>query len=84
MGVMDISEGSASLDEEKLLCDVALRRYFTEGGGKSLIALYSTLAEHYESEEDLYRAIDQIPLNIMQVFINNIMMRSFGEACPAR
>ena len=64
--------------------DVALRRYFTEGGGKSLIALYSTLAEHYESEEDLYRAIDQIPLNIMQVFINNIMMRSFGEACPAR
>ena len=64
--------------------DAAMWRFFTEGIGKSLIMTYTTPAEAYANTDSLFSAIDQIPVSIMQTFVNTIMMRSFRGSVPSK
>ena len=64
--------------------DAAMWRFFTEGIGKSLIMTYTTPTEAYANTDSLFSAIDQIPVSIMQTFVNTIMMRSFRGSVPSK
>lgn len=67
--------------------DKALWDYFTKGGGLQLIETYDVNyvpGQNYDSEDDLYRAIDQIPLSTLQGLINVIMLRSFTGSVPSK
>lgn len=67
--------------------DEALWKYFTEGGGLQLIETYDpnyVPNQTYASEDDLYKAIDQIPLSTLQGLINVIMLRSFTGSVPSK
>lgn len=61
----------------------ALLTYFQEGGGGSF------LMERYATElpvtaDNLVRNIDQIPLNVLMAFINNLMQSSFCGTVPSK
>lgn len=67
--------------------DEALWKYFTEGGGLQLIETYDpnyVPGQTYANEDELYKAIDQIPLSTLQGLINVIMLRSFNGSVPSK
>ena len=64
--------------------DSAMWRYFLKGGGQQLIETYGDPTITYETEDDLYRNIDQIPLGTIQSLINLIMQRSFVGSVPSK
>lgn len=67
--------------------DEALWKYFTEGGGLQLIETYDpnyVPGQTYANEDELYQAIDQIPLSTLQGLINVIMLRSFTGSVPSK
>ena len=64
--------------------DAAMWRYFLHGGGQQLIETYGDPTMTYETEDDLYRNIDQIPLGTIQSLINLIMQRSFVGSVPSK
>lgn len=60
--------------------DEAMRKYFIEGTGRSLIENYAPGSDHSNLLEDLY----QIPQNIMVKLINNLMKESFNSTVPSK
>lgn len=64
--------------------DEALWKYFTQGGGLQLIETYGDPNMVYESVDDLYKNIDNIPLGTLQSLINIIMIRSFVGSVPSK
>ncbi len=67
--------------------DEALWKYFTQGGGLQLIETYDpnyVPGQTYASQDELYQAIDQIPLSTLQGLINVIMLRSFTGSVPSK
>lgn len=63
--------------------DVAMKDYL-EGSGKVLIETYCGDNVSLDTEEDLFRAIDMIPMSTLQALINNIMFRSFNGSVPSK
>ena len=64
--------------------DEALWKYFTEGGGLQLIETYGDPTKTYNSVEDLYQNIDQIPLGTLYALVGNHMQRSFVTTVPSK
>ncbi len=67
--------------------DEALWKYFTQGGGLQLIETYDpnyVPGQTYATEDELYKAIDQVPLSTLQGLINVIMLRSFTGSVPSK
>lgn len=63
--------------------DVALSKYFLAGGGgQFLMDAYAT--EKPVTQENLMRNLDQIPLDVIQALINNLMKSSFIETVPSK
>lgn len=61
--------------------DAAMIEYFVNGGGRGLMNRYAKLPNTPENIEDnLY----QIPLDIIQALINNLMKDSFLESVPSK
>jgi lipoprotein len=63
--------------------DKALRDYFLRGAGQVLLERYG-LKELEMNEENLLKHIDQIPLDIVQPLVNNLMKPSFNESVPSK
>ena len=59
--------------------DAAMTDYFVSQGGRSLIERY---AKKPNTKENLLENIDQIPLDIIQALVNNLMKNSFIETVP--
>ncbi len=80
---------SASTTEEKekdmsamfVPNDEALADYFLNKGGRVLIERYAKLEN---TRENLLRNIDQIPLDVIQALVNNLMKSSFNETVPSK
>ncbi len=62
--------------------DEALTKYFIDGGGKMLVDQYNP--NEATTTENLIEHIDQIPKNILQPLINNLMKSSFNESVPSK
>lgn len=63
--------------------DNALLNYFSEtGGGGFLMERYAV--ELPVTAENLMRNVDQIPQNVIQAFINNLMKESFSSSLPSK
>ena len=63
--------------------DKALEDYFLRGAGKVLIERYG-LKDVEINEANLFKHIDQIPLDIVQPLVNNLMKPSFNESVPSK
>ena len=63
--------------------DKALRDYFLRGAGQVLLERYG-LKGLEMNEENLLKHIDQIPLDIVQPLVNNLMKPSFNESVPSK
>lgn len=61
--------------------DKVLSEYFLKGGGKVLMERYATKDN---TEANLLYNIDQIPLDIIQALVNNLMKNSFNETVPSK
>ena len=61
--------------------DAAMTDYFVSQGGRSLIERY---AKKPNTKENLLENIDQIPLDIIQALVNNLMKNSFIETVPSK
>ncbi len=61
--------------------DAAMIKYFTEGGGKVLIERYGDMENN---EANLEHNLYQIPLNVIQPLIKNLMKESFNESVPSK
>lgn len=62
--------------------DVAMSKYFLPGGGgEFLMNAYAILPN---TEENLEVNLDQIPLDVIQALINNLMKISFIESVPSK
>ena len=61
--------------------DKVLSEYFLTGGGKVLMERYATKDN---TEANLLYNIDQIPLDIIQALVNNLMKNSFNETVPSK
>ena len=61
--------------------DKALTEYFVSQGGRSLIERYAKKAN---TKENLLENVDQIPLDIIQALVNNLMKNSFIETVPSK
>ena len=59
--------------------DKALEDYFLRGAGKVLIERYGLKGVEV-NEANLMKHIDQIPLDIVQPLVNNLMKPSFNES----
>lgn len=59
--------------------DEALSAYFLTGGGRVLMDRYATKEN---TAENLEYNLDQIPLDIIQALVNNLMKNSFNETVP--
>ena len=66
--------------------DEALKDYFTEGKGRSLVERYAdvSFAEIASDSKNLMRAIDSIPADILQALVRNLMQISFKSAVPSK
>ncbi len=70
--------------------DARLYDYFfaDNGGGKFLLEAYAPEEmKNVKNEQDLeniYRAIDQIPRNVIQALLRNLMKEEFCEAVPSK
>ena len=80
--------GNTSLPKEQDMAamfvpsDEALRDYFLTGGGSALLNRFAT--EKPVTAENLSANLYQIPLNIVQALINNLMKDSFLETVPSK
>ena len=63
--------------------DKALKDYFLRGAGQVLLERYG-LKDLEVNEENLLKHIDQIPLDIVQPLVNNLMKPSFNESVPSK
>ena len=63
--------------------DKALEVYFLRGAGKVLIERYGLKGVEV-NEANLMKHIDQIPLDIVQPLVNNLMKPSFNESVPSK
>ena len=63
--------------------DKALEDYFLRGAGKVLIERYGLKGVEV-NEANLTKHIDQIPLDIVQPLVNNLMKPSFNESVPSK
>ena len=63
--------------------DKALEDYFLRGAGKVLIERYGLKGVEV-NEANLMKHIDQIPLDIVQPLVNNLMKPSFYESVPSK
>lgn len=63
--------------------DKALEDYFLRGAGKVLIERYGLNGVEV-NEANLMKHIDQIPLDIVQPLVNNLMKPSFNESVPSK
>lgn len=61
--------------------DKALTEYFIKGGGRVLMDRYAKLDNN---ETNLVYNLDQIPLDIIQALVNNLMKASFMETVPSK
>ena len=61
--------------------DEAMTEYFVSQGGRSLIERY---AKKPNTKENLLENVDQIPLDIIQALVNNLMKNSFIETVPSK
>ena len=62
--------------------DEALAKYFLPGGGgRVLIERYATKPN---TRENLIYNLDQIPLDVIQALVNNLMKSSFNESVPSK
>ena len=61
--------------------DDVFAEYFLTGGGRAFVESYSDRAN---TADNLLYNVDQIPLNIMQALINNLMKASFNESVPSK
>lgn len=68
--------GAMFVPSDKVLAD-----YFIHGGGKVLMERYATKENN---EANLLYNIDQIPLDIIQALVNNLMKNSFNETVPSK
>jgi len=67
--------------------DKAMWTYFTEGGGLQLIETYDpnyVQGKTYKDYDELYQAIDQVPLSTLKALVNIIMLRSFNGSVPSK
>lgn len=63
--------------------DKALEEYFLRGAGRVLIERYGLKGVDV-NEANLMKHIDQIPLDIVQPLVNNLMKPSFNESVPSK
>ena len=63
--------------------DKALEDYFLRGAGHVLLERYG-LKDVEINEANLFKHIDQIPLDIVQPLVNNLMKPSFNESVPSK
>lgn len=61
--------------------DEAIAKYFLTGGGRVLMDRYG---KKENTEANLLYNIDQIPLDIIQALVNNLMKISFNETVPSK
>lgn len=62
--------------------DAAMKQYFLPGGGgRVLLERYATKPN---TEENLLHNLDQIPLDVIQALVNNLMKNSFNETVPSK
>lgn len=61
--------------------DQAMKDYFLEGGGRVLMEHY---AKRPNTEENLEYNLSQIPLEVIQALLNNLMKDSFIETVPSK
>lgn len=62
--------------------DEAMEKYFLPGGGGEF--LVNAYAEKPNTRENLMENLDQIPLDVIQAMINNLMKISFIESVPSK
>lgn len=62
--------------------DEALKTYFLEGGGEFLMDAYATQTP--VTEDNLIYNLDQIPLDVIEALINNLMLSSFIGSVPSK
>lgn len=62
--------------------DEVLSEYFINGGGRVLLDRYATKTP--VTKDNLLYNIDQIPLDIIQAMVNNLMKNSFNETVPSK
>ena len=63
--------------------------FFTEnGGGRFLLEAYANEymkdVENSEDYDHIFKAIDQIPLNVIEALLNNLMKVSFNNSVPSK
>ncbi|MBR1712541.1 MAG: hypothetical protein IJ722_03995 [Alloprevotella sp.] len=61
--------------------DASITEYFLHGGGVTLMERY---AKRPNTEENLSYNLAQIPLDVVQKLINNLMKNSFNETVPSK
>ncbi len=62
--------------------DEAMEKYFLPGGGGEF--LINAYAQKANTRENLMENLDQIPLDVIQAMINNLMKISFIESVPSK
>ena len=62
--------------------DEAIKTYFLEGGGVFLMDAYAT--QKPVTEDNLIYNLDQVPLDVIQALINNLMISSFIGSVPSK
>ena len=63
--------------------DDAIRKYFLKGGGGEFL-MDAYAVEKPVTEDNLLKNLDQIPLEVIQALINNLMKASFIETVPSK
>lgn len=61
--------------------DIVLADYFLSGAGRVLMDRYATKPN---TRENLEYNLDQVPLDIIQALVNNLMKSSFNETVPSK
>ena len=68
--------------------DECLYEYFFNGGGKFLLEAYAPeLMKEVKGANDftnIYKAVDQIPLTVIEALLNNLMKVSFNASVPSK
>ena len=67
--------------------DEALWTYFTQGDGIRMIEAHDSNyipGNTYDNLDELFQAIDQIPLTTLRDLINEVMIRSFAGSVPSK
>lgn len=64
--------------------DEAMFQYFTKQGGRIFMERFSGIPVDDITRENILEQIYQIPLDIVQVLINNLMKDSFNETVPSK